>query len=706
MAGPDNNKDSDNETKDKIDDMMKKLKGGDGKFPMIYLIGVVVIIIALNSFFSNITSNSIPLSDFKFKISSGEIKYVKLVDGLYEGYVTDPNNTEYTRGTVYRSVPLPRLTDTAFRELLDGSGVQYEVIPEDNNPLIAMLLQWIIPLGLMFLIWRFMFKKIGGMGGSNVMNFGQNKSKILSETDTGVVFNDVAGCEEAKYELEEVVDFLKNSKKYTEIGGKIPKGVLLVGPPGTGKTLMAKAVAGEAGVTFFRLSGADFVEMFVGVGAARVRDLFKQAREKSPSIIFIDELDAIGKSRASGMSTNDEREQTLNQLLVEMDGFDTTTGVILLAATNRPEILDQALLRPGRFDRQVLVDKPDLLGREEILRIHSKGVKLDAELSLKDVAKATPGFVGADLANIVNEAALLAVRSGRKTVLQCDFNEAIEKSVAGLEKKNRLINPREREIVAYHEVGHALVAAFTPDQNPVQKISIVPRGFGALGYTMQTPTEDRFLMTREELIGEVDVLLGGRAAETLIYNKLSTGASNDIERATKIVKNMITVYGMSDRFKNVALSVQQNSYLQGGGATKEYSESTQQYIDDEISKVLAERFEVSLGILKKHMTLLETVTEKLMVDEVLSSEEFLELVKGDDLGGTSYTERKGQDMQPSERAAETGKKRNDEILERNKAIMEAKKNMPPVVKDEHKKEIPFSNEVELKLKDPTKKDDE
>lgn len=704
MAGADdNNKGGD--PGDKIDDIMKKFKGGNGKFPIIYLIGVIIAIFAINSYFSRSLSNSIPLSDFKYKITTGEIKYVKFVDGVYEGYITNPAGNDFIRGASFRAVPLPAFTDQAFRDLLEIANVQYEVIPDDNNPLIAMLLQWVIPLGLMFLIWRFMFKKIGGMGGSNVMNFGQNKSKILSETNTGVYFNDVAGCEEAKYELEEVVDFLKNSKKYTEIGGKIPKGVLLVGPPGTGKTLMAKAVAGEAGVTFFRLSGADFVEMFVGVGAARVRDLFKQAREKSPAIIFIDELDAIGKSRAAAMSTNDEREQTLNQLLVEMDGFDTQTGVILLAATNRPEILDPALLRPGRFDRQVLVDKPDLLGREEILRIHAKGVKLDAELSLKDIAKATPGFVGADLANIVNEAALLAVRAGRKTVKQQDFEEAIEKSVAGLEKKNRLINPREREIVAYHEVGHALVAAFTPDQNPVQKISIVPRGFGALGYTMQTPTEDRFLMTQEELIGEVDVLLGGRAAEMIIYNKLSTGASNDIERATKIIKNMITVYGMSSRFRNVALSVQQNSYLQGGGSTKEYSETTQQYIDDEISKILAERFEHVTELINKHKDLLESLTERLMHDEVLTSEEFMEHVKSDELGKVSYEEREAMDMKPSERAQETGKKRNEAIIERNKAIMEAKKNQPPKVEPEHKKENPFVQEVELKLKDPTKDDD-
>ncbi|OQY40418.1 MAG: cell division protein FtsH [Spirochaetaceae bacterium 4572_7] len=705
MADAGDNKNSDDDNK--LDEILKKIKKGNGKFPFIYLLGVVVAILTINTYFSTTSSGTIPLSDFKARISSGEIKYVKMVDGVYEGYMSDPSLSELGQGAIYKSNPLPRFTDQGFSTLLEKSGATYEVVPEDNNPLVAMLLQWVIPLGLMFIIWRFMFKKIGGMGGSNVMNFGQNKSKILTETNTGVLFNDVAGCEEAKYELEEVVDFLKNSKKYTEIGGKIPKGVLLVGPPGTGKTLMAKAVAGEAGVTFFRLSGADFVEMFVGVGAARVRDLFKQAREKSPSIIFIDELDAIGKSRAAAMSTNDEREQTLNQLLVEMDGFDSTTGVILLAATNRPEILDQALLRPGRFDRQVLVDKPDLLGREEILRIHSKGVKLDGSVLLKDVAKATPGFVGADLANIVNEAALLAVRAGRKIVLQCDFDEAIEKSVAGLEKKNRLINPREREIVAYHETGHALVAAFTPDQNPVQKISIVPRGFGALGYTMQTPTEDRFLMTQDELIGEVDVLLGGRAAESIIYNKLSTGASNDIERATKIVRNMITVYGMSERFKNVALSVQQNSYLQGGGSTKEYSETTQQYIDDEISRILAERYEHVIMLLKGHTQLLETLTERLMHDEVLTSGEFMDIVKANEQGFASYSAREDLDMKPSERAAITGKKRNEEILARNKAAMEAKKNRPPEVDKEHKTDKPFVKEVELKLKlkDPSDKKD-
>ncbi len=397
-------------------------------------------------------------------------------------------------------------------------------------------------------IWRIMFKKIGDPG-AGVMRFGKNKAQIVAEGDTGITFEDVAGVDESKEELEEVVDFLKSSSKYLEIGGKIPKGVLLVGPPGTGKTLLARAVAGTAEVPFFRMSGADFVEMFVGVGAARVRDLFKQAREKAPCIVFIDELDAIGKSRLAVAGGNDEREQTLNQLLVEMDGFDSTTGVIILAATNRPEVLDPALLRAGRFDRQVVVDKPDLIGREAILKLHSKNVKTDNTVDLVGIAKATSGFVGADLANIINEAALLAVRGKRKKISQEDLHEAIEKMLQDLKKKTRIMNKHERQVVAYHETGHALSAAFTPGSDPVQKITIVPRGIGALGYTLQTPVEDRFLLTKEELLGKIDVLLGGRAAEKIIFGAVSTGAANDLTRATDIARKMITDYGMSEKLK-------------------------------------------------------------------------------------------------------------------------------------------------------------
>ena len=454
---------------------------------------------------------------------------------------------------------------------------------------------------------------------------GQNKAKVVAEGDIQVRFEDVAGVDEAKEELVEVVDFLKTPEKYTTIGGKIPKGVLLVGSPGTGKTLLAKAVAGEAGVPFFRMSGSDFVEMFVGVGAARVRDLFKQAREKAPCIIFIDELDAIGKSRMNVMSSNDEREQTLNQLLVEMDGFDSTSGVVILAATNRPEILDPALLRPGRFDRTILVDRPDLAGREQILKIHTRNVKMDPSVDLTVVARMTPGLVGADLANIVNEAALLAVRAKRQRITQADFEEAIEKSIAGLQKKNRLINPKEREIVAYHEVGHALVAARTPGSDPVQKITIVPRGLGALGYTLQTPTEERFLLTYDELIGKVDVLLGGRAAEQVIYGKVSTGAANDLTRATDIVKRMITEYGMSEKFRNVVLS-QQRAPLLGDraepGVVREYAESTQSYVDEEVARLIAQSYQRVLDLLKRNEGTLRAIATKLLQVETLDEKAF------------------------------------------------------------------------------------
>ncbi|HTZ50475.1 MAG TPA: ATP-dependent zinc metalloprotease FtsH, partial [Spirochaetia bacterium] len=459
----------------------------------------------------------VEFSDFKQRIETGEIKRVEMDSDYYRGLTRTGKELREADGkqtaVAYRT---QRVDDPTFIALMDNKGVEYYAVPKQDTSFLDLLLRMVLPVVAMVVIWRFMFRRMGNPG-SNVLSFGQNRSRIVAEGDVKVRFEDVAGVDEAKQELVEVVEFLKTPAKYTAIGGKIPKGVLLVGAPGTGKTLLAKAVAGEARVPFFRMSGSDFVEMFVGVGAARVRDLFKEAREKAPCIIFVDELDAIGKSRSNVMATNDEREQTLNQLLVEMDGFDSTTGVIILAATNRPEILDPALLRPGRFDRTILVDRPDLKGREQILRIHARAAKLDPSVDLQVIARMTPGLVGADLANIVNEAALLAVREGRDRILQADFEEAIEKNVAGLRKKNRLINQKEREVVAFHEVGHALVAARTPGSDPVQKISIVPRGFGALGYTLQTPTEERFLLTADDLMSRVDVLLGGRAAEQVIY---------------------------------------------------------------------------------------------------------------------------------------------------------------------------------------------
>jgi cell division protease FtsH len=563
----------------------------------------------------------IGFSEFKARIESGEIKEVQMGEKYYLGSTVTRESTARNQGEVYKTVPV---YDPGFITLMDTKNVKYYATPVQQNMLLEMIFSWGLPIMIMIIIWRFLFKRIGNLG-QNVMSFGKNKSQIVAEGAVDTTFEDVAGADEAKGELTEVVDFLKSPKKYLEIGGRIPKGVLLVGPPGCGKTLLARAVAGEAGVTFFRISGADFVEMFVGVGAARVRDLFRQARGKAPCIIFIDELDAIGKSRINTLNANDEREQTLNQLLVEMDGFDAVEGVIILGATNRPEILDPALLRPGRFDRQVVMDRPDLRGREAILAIHAKKVKFDDTVNFKDIARATPGFVGADLANIINEAALLAVRAGRKKVSQKDLEEAIEKTIAGLEMKNRIINQKEREIVAFHETGHAMVAVFTPGADPVHKISIVPRGMGALGYTLQLPVEDRFLMTEDELIGKIDVLLGGRAAEQLIFNKISTGAANDLAKATDIVRKMITDYGMSEKFKNVVLQSRVAPLLGERaqiGTPREYSENTQTYIDEEIARIINERFEKVLSLLKEKIDVLNTIAKKLLEVETLDAEEF------------------------------------------------------------------------------------
>ncbi len=595
------------------------------KFSLWFFFFTLLIIMVMNASLGQMrpTEKTISFSDFKQKIENGEIKKVQMTKKYYYG-TSDIKTTKDAAGSkpiIYQTVPI---NDPNFVSLMDSHNVDYSAVLQRNPLLMNFLLSWILPFAFIYIIWKLMAKKMGNLG-AGVMNFGRNKSMIVAETDTGVRFDDVAGAEESKEELREVVDFLENPGKYTEIGGKIPKGVLLVGSPGTGKTLLARAVAGEAKVPFFRMSGADFVEMFVGVGAARVRDLFRQAREKSPCIIFIDELDAIGKSRVNIAGGNDEREQTLNQLLVEMDGFDSTTGVILLGATNRPEILDPALLRPGRFDRQVVMDRPDVAGREAILKIHVKNVKLADSVDLNKIAKATSGFVGADLANIVNEAALLAVRAGRKEVLQEDLEEAIEKTVAGLQKKNRLINPKERKIVAHHETGHALTAAYTEGADPVQKITIVPRGVSALGYTLQTPTEDRFLMSRDELLWKIDVLLGGRAAEQIVFGEISTGAANDLTRATDIARSMITEYGMSEKFKNMVLTKRGSQFLDSNSQPKmerEYSEATQQYIDDEVARILQERYTHVLELLKEKKSILMTIAEKLLKIETLDADDF------------------------------------------------------------------------------------
>jgi cell division protease FtsH len=615
------------------------------KFSFWYFFVILLVLMMINSFFltQNTNVTQVDYNQFKELIKTGTIKRVAIESERYVGYTFTKAQATQTIGTALfgtnqdnQSVSSSSgavfatylINDPSFLPLLDEYGVEYYATAPERPGLISTLLSWILPFALFFLLWRFLFQKMG-QGGQGVLSFNQNKAKIIAEGDTGVRFSDVAGADESKYELEEVVDFLKHPDKYTEIGGKIPKGVLLVGPPGTGKTLLAKAVAGEAGVPFFKMSGADFVEMFVGVGAARVRDLFRQARENSPCIIFIDEIDAIGRSRVSaGIGGNDEREQTLNQLLVEMDGFDSRTGVIILAATNRPEILDPALLRPGRFDRQVLIDKPDLEGRYEILKIHTKDIKLSPDVDLHKIAQGAAGLAGADLANIANEAALMAVRSGRKKVNQTDFEEAIEKSVAGLQRKSRILTEDERKKVAYHETGHALTAFMTPGAQPVTKISIIPRGMSALGYTLQYPTEDRFLMSESELLGNIDTMLGGRAAEEVVFGEISTGAGNDISRASDLVRRMITEFGMSDKYRNITLPTTQSG-IAGVAGSREYSEQAQEYIDSETARIVNERYAVVKGKLEKNRKALDAITSQLLEHEVIEGKDFEAIAKAE-----------------------------------------------------------------------------
>ncbi|RYZ40119.1 MAG: ATP-dependent zinc metalloprotease FtsH [Myxococcaceae bacterium] len=537
---------------------------------------------------------------------------------------------ENERGTL-RSEPsaLPWMAyrvpgDEGLVPLLEQKGIQFEAVPQSSFSEVLWI--WLIPMGLLILFWSFMMRRMsGGMGQGpqSVMSFGKTRAKVQAENDTGVGFKDVAGVDEAVDELREIVEFLKTPEKFRRLGGRIPKGVLLVGPPGTGKTLLARAVAGEAGVPFFNLSGSEFVEMFVGVGAARVRDLFAQATAKAPCIIFIDELDAIGKSRNSGVAGgHDEREQTLNQLLAEMDGFDSRAGLIILAATNRPEILDSALMRPGRFDRQVLVDRPDKRGREQVLEIHAKGVKLGTDVDLKQIASRTPGFAGADLANVVNEAALLAARKNRDAVMRADFEEAIERVVAGLEKKNRRMNEREKEIVAHHEAGHAVVGWMLPYAERVTKVSIIPRGLAALGYTMSLPLEDRYLMSVDELRDKMAGMMGGRAAEELFIGEVSTGASNDIKQATEIAKMMVRDYGMSS-LGPVALSGEQGpGFLRSAGMpeSRSYSEQTARMIDDEVRKMVSEALDRAREVLSMNRDKVEALAARLLATEVIEEE--------------------------------------------------------------------------------------
>ena len=575
-----------------------------------------------------IPSKEISYSAFKKMITQGEFSEVIIGETKLRGEILDPQTGKAT--TAYST---PTLDDKELIPTLEKYNVVFSAEPK--TPILNTLISWVIPLALLFIVWMFLMRRLARMGpGPGVMSFGKTRAKLLAEEEIQTTFNDVAGVDEAKEELLEVIDFLKNPKKYTSLGGKIPKGILLVGPPGTGKTLLARAVAGEAGVPFFSLSGSDFVEMFVGVGAARVRDLFNQAATKAPCIIFIDELDAIGKARgiAGPIGGHDEREQTLNQLLVEMDGFDARKGIIIVAATNRPEILDPALLRPGRFDRQILVDRPDLKEREAILKIHARDVKLSPSVELRKIAAATPGFVGADLANLVNESALLAVRRGKHAIDMNDLNEAVERIMAGLEKKNRVINAKEKDIVAHHETGHALVAILTNHPDQVHKISIVPRGISALGYTLQVPTEDRYLMTKTELLAKVDILLGGRAAEVIMYDEISTGAQNDLRRATDIARSMVMDYGMSEKLGNLTFGEEKRPYMVGGfgfPTHKEYSEATAEIIDSEVKRFIDERTTFVLDLIRKNKDKLIQVGKILLERETIDGDQFRRVMAGE-----------------------------------------------------------------------------
>jgi cell division protease FtsH len=571
------------------------------------------------------TMQPVPYSAFEKQLKAGNIAELTIKEKYILGklYSVDENG---------KSIIVANRVDPKLAEYLSQYNVPYSQVHESK--FFAILFSWLIPALIFLGIWLFIFRKFAqnqGAGGG-FMSIGKSKAKVYMEKETGNSFKDVAGVDESKAELEEIVEFLRSPEKYSRLGARMPKGVLLVGPPGTGKTLLARAVAGEAGVPFFSISGSEFVEMFVGVGAARVRDLFKQAGKSAPAIIFIDELDALGRARGSGaFGGNDEREQTLNQLLVELDGFDQGVGLVLLAATNRPEILDSALLRAGRFDRQILVDRPDKLGRIEILKVHLQKISMDSDVEVEQIADLTTGFSGADLANLINEAALLATRRQAESVGMEDFNQAIERIIAGLEKRNRLLNPKEREIVAYHEMGHAFVALALPGSDPVHKISIIPRGIGALGYTLQRPTEDRFLMTKEELERKIAVLLGGRVAEKLFFNHLSTGASDDLARTTDIARSMVTRYGMdADIGHIVHEDNQQNQFGQyGHSSMNKYpaSNRTAEQIDNAVKKIVDTIFDQTYDILEKNKKLMDKCAQTLLKKETLNEAEILELTE-------------------------------------------------------------------------------
>lgn len=603
-------------------------RGGQGIMAFILLTLVALFVYALiSNSISHASTQEKSYSDFIKQLDKGNVKSVefdsyeidyKLVDDGHKNY-----DITYYTGRVADDELVPTLKKAKTSE---GKSIEIKAaIPDNTSTWIFNILSFIVPLILLWVLLAFVSKK---MGGSMGMGVGKSTANVYVEKSTGVTFKDVAGQDEAKESLQEVVDFLHNPKRYTDIGAKLPKGALLVGPPGTGKTLLAKAVAGEAGVPFFSLAGSDFVEMFVGVGASRVRDLFKEAQKMAPCIIFIDEIDAIGKSRDSRYGGgNDEREQTLNQLLAEMDGFDTSKGLLILAATNRPEVLDKALLRPGRFDRRIIVDKPDLKGRLETLKVHSKDVKMDESVDLDALALATAGLVGSDLANMINEAAINAVKNGRQLVNQSDLFEAFELvAVGGKEKKDRVMSDKERKIVSYHEVGHALVSALQKNTEPVQKITIVPRTMGALGYTLQTPEEEKYLETKDELLAKITTYMAGRAAEVLVFNSVTSGAANDIENATKIARAMVTMYGMSDKFGMMCLATVQNQYLEGGAGLI-CGENTASQIDDEVLSIINSSYAEAMKLLDENREILDSISDYLYQKETITGKEFMKMFR-------------------------------------------------------------------------------
>ena len=626
-------------------------RGGQGIMAFILLTLVALFVYALiSNSISHASTQEKSYSDFIKQLDKGNVKSVefdsyeidyKLVDDGHKNY-----DITYYTGRVADDELVPTLKKAKTSE---GKSIEIKAaIPDNTSTWIFNILSFIVPLILLWVLLAFVSKK---MGGSMGMGVGKSTAKVYVEKSTGVNFKDVAGQDEAKESLQEVVDFLHNPKRYTDIGAKLPKGALLVGPPGTGKTLLAKAVAGEAGVPFFSLAGSDFVEMFVGVGASRVRDLFKEAQKMAPCIIFIDEIDAIGKSRDSRYGGgNDEREQTLNQLLAEMDGFDTSKGLLILAATNRPEVLDKALLRPGRFDRRIIVDKPDLKGRLETLKVHSKDVKMDESVDLDALALATAGLVGSDLANMINEAAINAVKNGRQLVNQSDLFEAFELvAVGGKEKKDRVMSDKERKIVSYHEVGHALVSALQKNTEPVQKITIVPRTMGALGYTLQTPEEEKYLETKDELLAKITTYMAGRAAEVLVFNSVTSGAANDIENATKIARAMVTMYGMSDKFGMMCLATVQNQYLEGGAGLI-CGENTASQIDDEVLSIINSSYAEAMKLLDENREILDSISDYLYQKETITGKEFMKMFR--DMKGLPDPDEENKEQEAAQNDAQ------------------------------------------------------